>query len=123
MKPHGFVRSVDWRLDKVIMDRPEGISVRFLPPPPPSEFHHQYQLSYVVTLAAHQMSTDLHVVNDGKEDFKFHALLHNYLAVPDALKLSITGLANGVKYTDKTENYKEKVWTGEPLTITQETDA
>ena len=105
------------------MDRPEGVSVRFVSPPPPSGFDHKYKLAYVVTLAAHQLSTDLHIVNEGSDDFQFQALLHNYLAVPDARKLSITGIDRGTRYKDKTQNFKEMIWPGEPLTITKETDA
>ncbi|ORX34740.1 galactose mutarotase-like domain-containing protein [Kockovaella imperatae] len=123
LKQHGFARTADWSVDKVIMDRPEGVSVRFVAPPPPSEFKHSYKLAFVVTLAAHQLSTDLHIINEGKEEFQFQALLHNYLAVPDAKKLSVEGIDKGTRYKDKTQNFKELIWPGEPLTITQETDA
>lgn len=100
------------------MDRPEGVSVRLLAPPPPSEFKHDYKLSYVVTLAKHQLSTDLHIVNTSKsEDFKFQALLHNYLAVPDASKVKITGIEKGVEYKDKLQNFKRDKWDGSAVTI------
>ena len=121
MKQHGYVRTVDWTLAKVIMDRDEGVSVRFLAPPPPAGFNHKFKLTYVVTLSAHELTTDIHIVNEGTEDFKFQALLHNYLAA-DANKLSITGIDQGVKYKDKVQNYKELQWPGGPLTIKGETD-
>ena len=105
------------------MDRPEGVSVRFISPPPPAGFDHKFRLAFVVTLAAHQLSTDLHVVNEGSEDFQFQALLHNYLAVPDASKLSITGIDRGTRYKDKLQNFKEMIWPGEPLEIDKAVDS
>ena len=104
------------------MDRPEGVSVRFKAPAPPAGFDHKHDLTYVVTLTAHQLSTDLHVTNTGTEDFKFQALLHNYLAVPDASKLMVEGLQKGQMWKDKTEGFKEKEWPGGPLKISKEQD-
>lgn len=105
------------------MDRPEGVSVRLLAPPPPAEFKHDYRLSYVVTLARHQLSTDLHVVNTStSEDFKFQALLHNYLAVPDVSKIKITGIEKGTQYVDKVQNFKRETWDGGALEINKQVD-
>ena len=98
------------------MDRPEGVSVRLLAPPPPSGFSHNYKLAYVVTLAAHQLSCDIHVTNNDSKEFKFQALLHNYLAVPDSSKISMTGIDKGVQYFDKALGKTEQ-WGGESLTI------
>jgi glucose-6-phosphate 1-epimerase len=104
------------------MDRPEGVSVRLAAPAPPSSFPHSYKLTYVVTLSAHQLSTDVHVENTSdKEDFMFHALLHNYLAVPDARKIKIGGLDKGIEYRDKVKG-ETLTWEGGDLTITGETD-
>lgn len=107
------------------MDRPEGVSVRLAAPAPPAEFGHadDYTLHYVITLAPHQLSTDLHVKNVSKtESFQFQALLHNYLAVPDVKKIRISGLEKGVEYTDKVLNFKkDKAESGE-LVIDKVTD-
>jgi glucose-6-phosphate 1-epimerase len=105
------------------MDREEGVSVRLIAPAPPSDFDHSYKLSYVVTLAAHQLSTDLHVVNtDSSKEFKFQALLHSYLAVPDVSKISITGIDSGVQYKDKVKKGAVASWEGGALKIDQEVD-
>lgn len=107
------------------MDRPEGVSVRLTAPPPPSDsgFNHPFKLAYVVTLAPHQLSTDLHIVNTSdKDDFIFQALLHTYLAVPDASKIKITGVEKGVTYKDKTQGMKVCEATGEPVVIDKEVD-
>jgi len=122
LKQHGFVREQLWTLDTVIMDREEGVSVRFAAPPPPPTFPHKYKLSYVVTLSAHQISTDLHIVNEGDEDFSFQALLHSYLAVPDVAKLKVTGLDKGVTYRDKALGNKILQCEGDILVVDREID-
>jgi glucose-6-phosphate 1-epimerase len=107
------------------MDRPEGVSVRLAAPAPPAEFGHadDYSLSYVVTLAPHQLSTDLHVKNTSSTNsFQFQALLHNYLAVPDVNKIKITGLDKGVVYTDKILDFKKDTHPGGELVIDKATD-
>ncbi|ODN76133.1 hypothetical protein, variant 1 [Cryptococcus amylolentus CBS 6039] len=119
---HGFARTSQWALEETIMDRPEGVSVRFVHPGPPATFPHEFKLSYVVTLTAHQLSTDVHVVNSGKEDFKFQTLLHNYLAVPDSSKIKITGIDKGTTYKDKVLGMKEYESDGSALVIDKEID-
>ncbi|WRT63744.1 uncharacterized protein IL334_000667 [Kwoniella shivajii] len=109
LSQHGFARNQTWKLDKIVMDRPEGVSIRFLAPSPPSSFQHAYKLAYVVTLTEHQLSTDVHIVNESEEqEFKFQALLHSYLAIPDSSKIKITGI-------DKQTNYKDKILDGQIL--------
>lgn len=122
MCPFSFARTQMWKLEHIIMDRKEGVSIRLLAPAPPSSFQHKYRLSYVVTLTAHQLSTDVHITNEDDKDFIFQALLHGYLAVPDASKISITGLDKGVQYFDKADGKKMKTWPGGPLKIEGETD-
>jgi glucose-6-phosphate 1-epimerase len=56
-------------------------------------------LVYVVTLAGHQLSTDLHVNNTGNAPFEFQALFHSYIKAP-AEQVLISPL-NGLKYFDK----------------------
>lgn len=107
------------------MDRPEGISVRLVAPGPPSdpEFQHDYKLSYVVTLGPHQLSTDLHIVNTSKsESFKFQALLHTYLAVPDARKIKINGVDKGTQYKDKVLDFKTDEADGEAIVVDKQID-
>lgn len=94
------------------MDRPEGVSVRFLAPGPPKGFDHKYKLAYVVTLSAHELCTDVHIVNEGTEDFIFQTLLHNYLAVDDIKKVTVTGVDEGVRYRSKVHDNQFFNWQG-----------
>lgn len=66
LSQHGFARNQVWKFDEVVMDREEGVSVRFTLDPTTETakiFPHPWHLAYVVTLAKHQLSTDLHVAN------------------------------------------------------------
>lgn len=125
MPQHGFARTTVWELSSTVMDRPDGVSVRFTLPiteEVKAKFPLAFELSYVVTLSHHQLSTDLHVKNPGEEPLKFQALLHTYVAVPDAKKLKVEGLDKGLTYRDKVDNGTEKKWEGGPLMIDKETD-
>lgn len=122
LKQHGYARNQDWKVEKVVLDNNDGVSVRFIAPPPPESFPHPVTLTYVVTLAAHQLVSDLHVVNKGTEEFKFQALLHTYLRVEDAAKIQITGIEAGTVYKDKTLGGKEEQTPLGPLLVDRELD-
>jgi len=65
-----------------------------------------FQLAYVVTLAEHKLSTDIHVSNPStSEALDFQALLHTYIRAP-ANEVSISPLL-GKRYIDKTEKSVE----------------
>jgi len=108
---HGFARSVTWKFDSVITDNEAGVSIGLTLDPGDdasigSKYTRPFHLKYVVTLAAHQLSTDLHVTNTSLSDtLEFQALLHNYLRVP-ADEVVISPLQN-LTYYDKTETTEE----------------
>ncbi|CAH0521277.1 unnamed protein product [Peronospora belbahrii] len=68
-----------------------------------------FELKYVVKLHANALETALHVRNTDTKPIKFHALLHNYLAVDDVRKagVSVSGL-DGVVYFDKVAKVTKK---------------
>jgi glucose-6-phosphate 1-epimerase len=72
-----------------------------------SVYGRPFHLSYVVTLAEHQLSTDLHVTNTSTSSafppdvLEYQALLHNYIRAP-ANEVLITPLQH-LSYYDKTE--------------------
>ncbi|KAJ4486144.1 galactose mutarotase-like domain-containing protein [Lentinula aciculospora] len=109
LNQHGFARSEVWKWDSVVMDNEAGVSVRLALEPTAkitAVYNKPFHLSYVVTLAEHQLSTDLHVKNtstsqDFPPDFlEFQALFHNYVRAP-ASEVLIHPLQN-LKYLDKT---------------------
>jgi len=106
MKSHGFARSSTWEWGGEVLDNDSGVSVRLTlnPTPEISEvFSSQFSLTYVITLAAHQLSTDLHVHNPSTDAALTHqALLHTYINTSphSSTTVSITSL-KGLTYFDK----------------------
>ncbi|KAI0932205.1 hypothetical protein AcV5_004508 [Taiwanofungus camphoratus] len=104
---HGFARSETWIFDSIVLDSEAGVSVKLILEPKASIkeiYERPFQLAYVVTLAEHQLSTDLHVKNTAlstASPLEFQALFHNYIRAPSNDVL-ITPL-QGVSYYDKTE--------------------
>jgi glucose-6-phosphate 1-epimerase len=79
-------------------------------------------LTYVVTLAEHQLSTDLHVTNtSATESVEFQALLHTYLAAP-ADQVLISPL-RGLSYVDKADNANTKTEERDGVDVRRYTDA
>ncbi|EMD42048.1 hypothetical protein CERSUDRAFT_110596 [Gelatoporia subvermispora B] len=111
LSQHGFARSETWSLDSVVMDNEAGVSVKLTLDPNgrvTEKFDKPFHLEYVVTLAEHQLSTDLHVKNTAQSTtptLEFQALLHNYIRAPSE-EVLITPL-QGVSYYDKTESTEE----------------
>jgi len=111
LSQHGFARNTVWSFDSVVMDNDDRVSVRFTLEPTPdikAIYDHSFHLGYLVTLAQHQLSTDLHVKNTSSapsDVIEFQALFHNYIRAPSKSVL-IYPLA-GKSYYDKTESTNE----------------
>jgi len=108
---HGFARSETWVFDSIVMDNEAGVSVKLTLEPKAGiteKYERPFHLAYVITLAEHQLSTDLHVRNTALSTtapLEFQALLHNYIRAPSSDVL-ITPL-QGLSYYDKTEASEE----------------
>ncbi|KAG6857572.1 hypothetical protein H0H87_000171 [Tephrocybe sp. NHM501043] len=107
LSQHGFARSEKWNWGNVVMDNEAGVSLRLTLEPTEKilrVYHPLFHLSYVVTLAEHQLSTDIHVTNTSispQHVLEYQALLHNYIRAP-ANDVLVTPL-QGLSYYDKTE--------------------
>ncbi|KAI0778185.1 galactose mutarotase-like protein [Trametes elegans] len=105
LSQHGFARNNVWKFSKTVMDNEAGLEPN---DDIKAQFDHPFLLDYVVTLAEHQLTTDLHVKHIGLSTtpaFEFQALFHNYIRAPanDVLISPLTG----VSYYDKTEPTEE----------------
>jgi glucose-6-phosphate 1-epimerase len=126
---HGFARNETWEWSDVVMDNDAGVSVRFTLGPTPkiqAVYKRSFQLAYVVTLAEHQLSTDLHVENTSEGIIEFQALLHNYIQAP-ANEVSVTPLQH-LAYFDKTDleadgHPKQKVESRSAVDVRNSTDS
>lgn len=104
MSQHGFARNSNWYYASTVLDSSAGVSVQLgLKPTPETDalLTFPWGLTYTITLAAHQLTTDLTVKNTSASgaSFDFQALLHTYLAAPSA-SVAIGPLTN-LTFIDK----------------------
>lgn len=137
---HGFARVVEWRAltvpdDAVAADPATGsgegaatteehsvarfeLTHEHLEPRWRAAFPHEFRAVYGVQFGR-TLTVSLTVHNTGAEPFEFEQALHTYLAVGDARRIGIEGLA-GVYYHDKVTR-QDAVQSG-TLRLTGETD-
>jgi len=82
---------------------------------------YDFKLAYVVTLAAHQLSTDLHLFNGSGKHVDFQALLHTYYAV-NAATTKVTPLT-GLTYLNKVKGGIEETEQRQEVDVTGFTDS
>jgi len=127
MKSHGFARHSTWEWGGEVLDNDSGVSVRLTLNPTPavtSVFGSLFSLTYVVTLSAHQLSTDLHIHNPSTNaTLQCQALLHTYLSTAphSSTTVSITPLT-GLSYFDKVAG-QDKVEDREKVDVKAFTDS
>ncbi|KAH6917377.1 glucose-6-phosphate 1-epimerase [Coprinopsis sp. MPI-PUGE-AT-0042] len=127
---HGFARTTVWKFDQTVMDNEAGVSVKLLLEPTAeiaAVYDKDFKLVYVVTLAEHQLSTDIHVTNTSTSGkLEFQSLLHTYLAAP-AQEVKIAPLQS-LTYFDKVDpasdgNPSQKVEARSSVDVRQPTDS
>ncbi|KAI0793497.1 galactose mutarotase-like protein [Abortiporus biennis] len=107
LSQHGFARNTIWSFGGIVLDNEAGVSIRLTLEPTDAikqVYERPFHLAYVVTLAEHQLVTDLHVKNTALSSsgpLEFQALFHNYIRAPSN-ELFVTPLT-GVTFYDKTE--------------------
>ncbi|PVF99906.1 galactose mutarotase-like protein [Serendipita vermifera] len=103
LSQHGFARSSVWSWAGEILDNEAGVSIRLKLDPTlaiKDVFPHEFNLTYVVTLAAHELSTNVHVENPSTDNtLSFQTLLHTYYAA-DASAVKVEPL-KGLTYINK----------------------
>ncbi|MGA9564406.1 MAG: D-hexose-6-phosphate mutarotase [Candidatus Korobacteraceae bacterium] len=118
---HGFVRTKSWQLDSIVgtgstvavtMSTASDVSTK---PWWPADF-----LLKFCAIFGSELVLELTVTNTGSSSVRFEEALHSYHNVGDVRTARINGL-DSVHYLDKTDEYREKVQTGD-VTITAETD-
>ncbi|KAG5651145.1 hypothetical protein H0H81_009717 [Sphagnurus paluster] len=111
---HGFARSEKWIWDTIVADNETSVSIKLTLEPTDkisSIYSRPFHLAYVVTLAEHQISVDLHVTNSSTSTvfppdvLEYQALFHNYIRSP-ANQVLVTSLQS-LSYYDKTESTEE----------------
>jgi glucose-6-phosphate 1-epimerase len=80
---------------------------------------HDFCVAYRVTVGT-KLRLELTVINRGKAAMRFEEALHSYLRVGRVQDVSLSGL-DGAAYLDKTDEFRQKVQTGN-VTLTGQTD-
>lgn len=118
---HGFARDHDWAVSTTVtgVNEEDKVSVTLElrtndKPEIKAVWPFETVLQYTVTLLPHALKCEFKVnYVDGQGDMPFHALLHNYLLVPDSTKAAVQGL-NGASYVDKVlggvRKERDKLW-------------
>jgi D-hexose-6-phosphate mutarotase len=120
---HGFARITDWTVVDVADDGDEvclTLSLSDTPATRGSPWPHPFQARYTVGVGA-RLTLSLDVTNVGTSPVTFEEAFHTYLDVADVREASITGLER-VSYIDRLVSPERLEPTGEPLTVTAETD-
>jgi glucose-6-phosphate 1-epimerase len=119
---HGFARTANWTLAFAAIAGDDLILTLTLGPSETSRAlgFDNFQLAYQITLGA-ELKLQLTVANLADTPLHFEEAFHSYLAVGDALQISMIGLSD-TEYLDKTEDFARKRQSSVPLTITCETD-
>ncbi|KIJ25752.1 hypothetical protein M422DRAFT_38502 [Sphaerobolus stellatus SS14] len=125
LSQHGFARNEVWKFDSVVLDSEAGVSVRLVFEPSAAvqaKFAAPFKLSYVITLAAHQLTSHLHVDNPSETNtFTFQALLHTYIRANVALS-TVTPL-KGLTYINKLKpGFPEEVEEREAVDVREPAD-
>ena len=120
---HGFARTTEWAIEATQLhsDGRVEITLSLAPNDATRGFGYAaFSLRFRVTIGS-TLEMELETRNDATEPLTYEEALHSYFAIADIHQASITGL-DGTTYIDKTDGFKRKQLSSEPLRIAKETD-
>jgi glucose-6-phosphate 1-epimerase len=120
---HGFARTTEWAIESTSQHNDGKVEITLALAPNEvtrglgyGDFH----LRYRVTVGA-VLEMELETHNNGSQPLAYEEALHAYFAIGDIHQVSVSGLA-GTTYIDKTDGFKRKELSIEPLCLAKETD-
>lgn len=120
---HGFARTMEWAIEGTQLHHDGRVEITLsLAPNDVTRGlgYGAFRLRFRVTAGA-MLEMELETRNDATEPFTYEEALHTYFAIADIHRVSVTGL-EGTTYIDKTDGFKRKQLSSEPLRIAKETD-
>jgi glucose-6-phosphate 1-epimerase len=120
---HGFARIMQWEVEEARLrsDGKLAITLALSPDDTTRGFGYRaFHLRFRVTVGA-ELEIELEARNDAEEPLVYEEALHTYFAVADIFEVSLSGL-EGTTYIDKTDGFKRKTSSREPMRIAKETD-
>jgi len=118
---HGFARLTEWEVESTERAG-DGVRISLALRASPATrevWNYDFVARYVVTFGA-TLTVELRVQNLSQKPLRYEEALHTYLSVGDVRRVKVTGLES-TKYVSKVEG-GEFPPTGEPITISAETD-
>jgi len=120
---HGFARTSEWVFERAARRNDSRIEIALTLSS--SNATHQFfdgdfRSRFRLTVGQ-ELEMELEISNSGKAPFTFEEALHTYLAVGDVQQVSVSGLED-TTYIDKTDAFKRKRQSSEPVRIAKETD-
>jgi len=120
---HGFARSMEWAIEAARL-RNDG-KVEITPALAPNDAtrgfgYAAFHLRFRVTVGS-DLEMELEARNDGQEPLTYEEALHTYFSIADIHQASVSGL-EGTTYIDKTDGFKRKKLSNEPVRVAKETD-
>jgi glucose-6-phosphate 1-epimerase len=119
---HGLVRTKEWRLDSINALDDGSVTLVCITESDAATrpwWPHEFCVAYRITVGA-RLRLELTVINSGKAPMRFEEALHSYLRVGRVQDVTVRGL-DGIAYLDKTDNFREKMQSGE-IGFTRQTD-
>lgn len=114
---HGLVRTREWQAVTQVVRGEHALGVLKLGDDMATRTHwpHGFEIELTVSVAGQSLEMELAVSNTGDTAFDFHAALHTYLRVNDALRLQLEGLQD-CDYEDALLGESHRQW-GDVLTL------
>jgi glucose-6-phosphate 1-epimerase len=111
---HGFVRTIEWRLESVTAENDGSVGVACSTESDESTrrwWPHEFRLVHRVAVGG-VLRLELTASNTGAAPFLFEEALHTYFLVGDVAKVRVRGL-DRVRFLDNTDANREKIQSGD----------
>jgi glucose-6-phosphate 1-epimerase len=111
---HGFVRTKEWRLNSIGVEKDGSVIAIFSTESDESTrrwWPHEFHLVHRVTVGS-TLHLELTAGNTGSTPFHFEEALHTYFRVGGVESVRVRGL-DSVRYLDNTDGNREKIQSGE----------
>jgi glucose-6-phosphate 1-epimerase len=119
---HGFARSMAWEVEST-KEANRNITISLVLKPNDATRalgFDAFHVRFSVTFGA-ELKMELETRNDSAQEFVYEEALHTYFSIGDIAQAHVTGL-EGTVYIDKTDGFKRKPQSNEPVRIAKETD-
>jgi glucose-6-phosphate 1-epimerase len=120
---HGFARTAEWTLERTALRNDGAVEVTLALQANDETRacgYGAFKLRFAATFGE-TLRMELETHNSSADPLIFEEALHAYFAIGDIRQLSVSGLER-IEYIDKTDDFRRKQQSAEPIRISSETD-